>query len=76
MLPNPPYREKDLTGQPWQKWFAAVAQIINRFYTSNNVVIDSDINGLVLKDTAGHYWRINVSTLGVLTTTDLGTSKP
>lgn len=38
--------------------------------------ITSDTKGLVLKDSAGHYWRISVSTLGVLSTADLGTSIP
>jgi hypothetical protein len=46
--------------------------------TTDDVIIDSNTKGIVLKDNAGtpHYWRINVSTLGVLTTTDLGTTKP
>ena len=29
-----------------------------------------------LKDANGHYWRLSVSILGVLTTTDVGTSVP
>lgn len=32
--------------------------------------------GLVLLDANGHYWRIDVSTGGVISTTDLGTSAP
>jgi len=46
--------------------------------TTDDVVIDLATKGLVLKDTAGtpHYWRITVSTLGVLSVTDLGTTKP
>ena len=46
--------------------------------TTDDLVIDLATKGLVLKDTAGtpHYWRITVSTLGVLTATDLGTTKP
>jgi hypothetical protein len=38
--------------------------------------ITSDTKGLVLKASDGHYWRITMSTLGVLTTADLGTSIP
>ena len=40
--------------------------------------IDLATKGLVLKDTQGtpHYWRVTVSTSGVLTTTDLGTTSP
>jgi hypothetical protein len=46
--------------------------------TTDDVVIDLATKGLVLKDTQGtpHYWRVTISTLGVLTTTDLGTTKP
>ena len=46
--------------------------------TTDDVIIDLATKGLVLKDTAGtpHYWRVSVSTLGLLTATDLGTTKP
>jgi hypothetical protein len=46
--------------------------------TTDDVIIDLATKGLVLKDTQGtpHYWRLSVSVLGVLTTTDLGTVKP
>ena len=44
--------------------------------TTSDVIIDSTTAGLVLKDTAGHYWRVKINTSGVLTTTDLGTTKP
>lgn len=46
--------------------------------TTDDVVIDLATKGLVLKDTQGtpHYWRVTISTLGVLQTTDLGTTKP
>lgn len=37
---------------------------------------DNSSNGFILKDTNNHYWRITVSTLGVLSTTDIGTSIP
>lgn len=43
-----------------------------------DLVINDVNNGLILKDSAGtpHFWRVQVSSLGVLTTTDLGTSQP
>ena len=46
--------------------------------TTDDVIVDDATNGLVLKDTRGtpHYWRVTVSTLGILTVTDLGTTKP
>lgn len=46
--------------------------------TIDDVIVDLATKGLVLKDTQAtpHYWRVTVSVLGVLTTTDLGTVKP
>lgn len=44
--------------------------------TSDDLVINDASAGLVLKDSAGHYWRVQVTTAGALTTTDLGTTKP
>ncbi|MCK9361691.1 hypothetical protein M0Q28_05740 [Patescibacteria group bacterium] len=46
--------------------------------TTDDLIVDLATKGLVLKDTQGtpHYWRGTISTLGVLTFADLGTSKP
>jgi hypothetical protein len=46
--------------------------------TTDDVIVDDNLNGLVLKDNAGtpHYWRVTVDSAGVITTTDLGTTKP
>lgn len=44
--------------------------------TTDDIIIDSTTAGLVLLDTDGHYWRVTISTLGELVTTDLGTTKP
>jgi hypothetical protein len=46
--------------------------------TPNDLIVDLATRGLVLKDTQGtpHYWRVTISNLGVLQTTDLGTTKP
>jgi len=46
--------------------------------TTGDIIIDLATKGLVLKDTQNpaHYWRVRVSSLGVLTTTDLGTTRP
>lgn len=46
--------------------------------TTDDIIVDLATKGLVLKDTAGTpvYWRVTISTLGVLTTTSLGTTKP
>lgn len=46
--------------------------------TTDDLIIDLATKGLVLKDTQAtpHYWRVTISTVGVLTTADLGTTKP
>lgn len=44
--------------------------------SSSDVIVDLDTKGLVLKDSAGVYWRVGVSTVGALTVTSLGTTKP
>jgi hypothetical protein len=46
--------------------------------TTDDVIIDLATKGLVLKDTQGtpHYWRVTISTVGALVTTDLGTTAP
>lgn len=46
--------------------------------TTDDLIVDLDTTGLVLKDNAGtpHYWRVTVNTAGSLVVTDLGTSPP
>lgn len=46
--------------------------------TTDDLIVDLATKGLVLKDVAdpAHYWRISISELGVLVTTDLGHDKP
>lgn len=41
----------------------------------NDAVFEDDV-GPILKDAAGHYWRLSITTAGALTTTDLGTERP
>ena len=56
----------------------AASRITKGVDTTDDIIVDLATKGLVLKDTQGtpHYWRVTVSTTGVLTTTDLGTTKP
>lgn len=42
--------------------------------TAYDFAVTDNTKGLIIKDSANHYWRITVSNLGVLNTTDLGTS--
>jgi hypothetical protein len=46
--------------------------------TTDDLVLDLATKGLVLKDTQGtpHYWRVTISNVGAIVTTDLGTTKP
>lgn len=44
--------------------------------TTDDLIVDNTAKGLVLKSANGHYWRVSVSNIGVLSATDLGTSAP
>ena len=44
--------------------------------TTDDVILDTTAKGLVLKSPDGHYWRASISNLGVVSWTDLGTTKP
>lgn len=46
--------------------------------TTDDLIVDNTVKGLVLKDPAGspHYWRITITAAGALVITDLGTTKP
>jgi hypothetical protein len=71
-------KESELNAVSGYAGLNSVSRTTKGVDTTDYIVSDSATNGLVLKDTAGtpHYWRLNVSTLGVITTTDLGTTKP
>jgi hypothetical protein len=51
-------------------------RISNGVETTNDIILDSTTKGVVLKSANGHYWRSTISNAGVLTWTDLGTTKP
>jgi len=44
--------------------------------TTDDVITDSTAKGPVMKAPNGHYWRGAISNVGVVTWTDLGTTKP
>lgn len=44
--------------------------------TTDDIITDSTAKGPVLKSPNGHYWRETISNAGVVTWTDLGTTKP
>lgn len=47
---------------------------INELYTQLNVLVDKLNNRKdILQSPNGHYWKLQISNLGVITVTDLGT---
>lgn len=76
MISPPPLRQSDLSSQEWQKWFSDVYEQLRNYQSKGDVILDSSSRGVVLKDGAGVYWRVSVSTAGSLTTESLGTTRP
>ena len=53
-----------------------VSRIVKGVDTTDDVITDSTTKGPVMKSANGHYWRASISNIGVVTWTDLGTTKP
>ena len=70
-----PSREQEFTSG-LQKWFSSITDAFRNISTDGDITVDTATRGLVLKDSAGIYWRVTVSTSGVLTSANLGTTKP
>lgn len=68
--------EKDTTGG--YAGLDSSGRITKGADTTDDVIIDLATKGLVLKDTQGtpHYWRVTISNVGAIVTTDVGTTKP
>lgn len=60
----------------WNSFFNGKFRLIRGVDTIDDVIIDSNTVGLVLKDSTGVYFRVTVSTLGALVITNIGTTKP
>lgn len=54
----------------------AVSRTTKGVDTTDDVIADSTTKGFVMKSPDGHYWRASISNAGVVTWTDLGTTKP
>jgi hypothetical protein len=52
------------------------AQLLNAVLDGGNDSAYENGVGVVLQSPDGHWWRLSVSNLGVISTTDLGTDKP
>lgn len=59
-----------------QSWLTRVSIFLTKIDTSSDIIIDNTLKGIVLKSPNNHYWRVTISNLGALITTDLGTTKP
>jgi hypothetical protein len=44
--------------------------------TTDYIIVDSTTNGFTMKSPNGHYWVATISNAGVVTWTDIGTTKP
>jgi hypothetical protein len=60
------------------RWLGDLVRLLNKFTTTNDIVVDLGTKGLVLKDTQAtpHYWRVTVDNTGTISTTDIGTEAP
>lgn len=54
----------------------ASSRITKGVDTTDDIITDSTTTGPVMKSPNGHYWRATISNLGIVTWTDLGTTKP
>lgn len=54
----------------------SVSRITKGVDTSDDIISTNSAKGLVLTSPNGHYWRATISNAGVITWTDLGTTKP
>ena len=54
----------------------ASSRVTKGIDTTDDIITDSTTKGTVMKSPNGHYWRATISDLGVITWTDLGTTKP
>lgn len=73
------YVTSDDLPNPWDALPSYLEQLIAVLARpSGTAAIDDTGTGVVLRDNAGtpHYWRVSVSSAGVLSTTDLGTARP
>ena len=82
-----PIGDVNIGSSGWLGWFSKVKAILdklgfsqtritNGIDTTDEIIVDSTTAGLVLKSPNLHYWRATISNAGVVTWTDLGTTKP
>ena len=59
----------------WNNAFAG-NRMINGVDTTDDVIVDDNSKGLVLRSPDGDYWRISIDNAGTISGTNLGTTKP
>lgn len=59
----------------WNNAFAG-NRMVKGVDTIDDVIVDVNGKGLVLRSPDGNYWRIAVSNLGAVSATSLGATKP
>jgi hypothetical protein len=69
-------RRPAITDPLMARLFTDTAEAVNTVHDGKTDHVFEDGAGPILKDTAGHYWRLSVTTAGAITTTDLGTDRP
>ena len=74
-IDNPAYTDMSYVYNGLQILAAQVDRVLT---LSEDIRVDDTTRGLILKDSQAtpHYWRVTVSTVGVLVVTDIGTSLP
>lgn len=54
----------------------SVGRVTQGVDTTDYLIVDESTKGLILKSPNGHYWKETISDVGIVTWTDLGTTKP
>lgn len=60
------------------QWGAAFngTRMVRGVDTVDDVIVDSNTKGVVLRSPDGNYWRLTVSNVGAVSATSLGATKP
>ena len=59
----------------WNNAFAG-NRMVKGVDATDDVIVDTNSKGLVLRSPDGNYWRVAVSNAGALSATSLGATKP
>lgn len=76
--PRFPTSINDLVRVLTSLWGELATAVNGRIDRTDDIIIDDNAHGLILKDNAAtpHYWRVTVNSTGTLVVTDIGTTKP